>query len=159
MVFLHIDKSNYQKFKGTNKNNIIKFDHFLHTKKVFVLIYMVGCGPCNKVRPEWKKLENVLKEYKDRDDIAIVEIDKDLLSQIKYIKHHPTTFPTMRFITGRGEKIENYEDSSIENKDRTIDSFVEWIKSKENINDKENNHDKTMNITEVFKARKYRSLM
>jgi hypothetical protein len=34
----------------------------------------------------------------------------------------------MRFIEGSEE--ENYEDSSIPTKDRTIDSFVEWIKLK-----------------------------
>lgn len=147
MVFLHINKSNYKKYPNTNRNHIVQLEDFLHTKRVFILIYMEGCGPCNQVRPEWKKLENVLKEYKDRDDIAIVDIDKDLLSRVKYVKHHPTSFPTMRFITGRGEKIENYEDSNIENKDRTIDSFVEWIKSKDNKPDKEYS-------TKTYKKRK-----
>ena len=37
----------------------------------------------------------------------------------------------MRYISNRGETTENYEDSNIKNKDRTVDSFVEWIKSKE----------------------------
>ena len=36
----------------------------------------------------------------------------------------------MRFITNSGKTVENYEDSNISNKNRTIDSFVEWIKSK-----------------------------
>jgi hypothetical protein len=36
----------------------------------------------------------------------------------------------MRFITKSGEEVENYEDSNISNKDRTIDSFVEWVKHK-----------------------------
>jgi hypothetical protein len=33
----------------------------------------------------------------------------------------------MTFITNGGQEVENYEDSNIRNKDRTIDSFVEWI--------------------------------
>jgi hypothetical protein len=37
----------------------------------------------------------------------------------------------MRYISNSGENSENYEDSNIKNKDRSIDSFVEWIKSKE----------------------------
>lgn len=33
-------------------------------------------------------------------------------------------------MTNAGKEIENYEDSDISKKDRTIDSFVEWIKNK-----------------------------
>ena len=142
MVFLHINKKNYNKHSNTNKNPIIKLDDYLHNKKAFVLIYMEGCEPCNKTRPEWSKLQNVLKDYENRDDIAIVDIDRDLLSKVKYVKHQPTSFPTMRYITNRGESVENYEDSNIKTIDRTIDSFVEWIKSKEN-NEKQSSHIKT----------------
>jgi vacuolar-type H+-ATPase subunit F/Vma7 len=142
MVFLHIDKSNFNKFPNTNKNVIVKLEQLLHNNRVFALIYMEGCGPCNAVRPEWTKLQNVLKNFQDRKDVAIVDIEKDLLENVKYLKHKPNSFPTIRYITNKGETIENYEDSDIKNKDRTIDSFVEWIKSKEN---KENNNHKKTN--------------
>jgi thiol-disulfide isomerase/thioredoxin len=131
MVFIHINKNNYTNYSETSRNPIELLNHFLHKKNVFVLIYMEGCGPCNAVRPEWKKLENILKDYKYRHDVAIVDIDKNLLEKVKYVKHHPNSFPTMRYITNRGESIENYEDSNIKNKDRSVDSFVEWVKSKE----------------------------
>ena len=131
MVFLHIDKSNFNKYQGTIKNPVNKLENYIHNHRTFMLIYMEGCGPCNAVRPELKKLQNVLKNYANRDDIAIVSIDKDLVYNIKYIKQHPNSFPTMRYISNRGETTENYEDSNIKNKDRTVDSFVEWIKSKE----------------------------
>jgi len=36
----------------------------------------------------------------------------------------------MRFIADGGNTSENYEDSNIVKKDRTIDSFIEWIHSK-----------------------------
>lgn len=146
MVFLHIDKKNFNKFPNTNQNVIVKLEQLLHNHKVFVLIYMEGCGPCNAVRPEWKKLENILKEHKNRTDIAIVDIEKDLLKNVKYLKHKPSSFPTIIFITNKGETVENYEDSDISTKDRTIDSFVEWIKSKENKESREKNeynHKKT----------------
>jgi hypothetical protein len=44
----------------------------------------------------------------------------------------PSSFPTMRYISNNGKTIENYEDSDIETKDRTIDSFVDWVNSKTN---------------------------
>jgi hypothetical protein len=96
---------------------------------------MEGCGPCNETRPEWSKLKNVLSpEFLDRDDIYIYSIDHTLLNDKDQNKtkiiQSPSSFPTMRFITNAGKSVENYEDSSIENKDRSIDSFIEWIKSK-----------------------------
>jgi hypothetical protein len=101
---------------------------------------MEGCGPCNMTRPEWNKLKNVFKKsFVERNDIGIVSIDKDLMDKIKYIKKEPTGFPTIWYITNKGEFIENYEDSDIEKKDRSIDSFVDWIKLKTN----ENNNSKT----------------
>jgi hypothetical protein len=36
----------------------------------------------------------------------------------------------MRFLENKGNIVENYEDSNISTKDRTIDSFIEWIKLK-----------------------------
>ena len=35
---------------------------------------------CDK--PEWKKLENVLKELNNRNDVAIVDVDKDIFEKI-----------------------------------------------------------------------------
>ena len=126
----HIDKKNYKLFEGTPQNPIVKMDSDLNNGKAFVLIYMEGCGPCNAVRPEWKKLENVFKNISVVDNIAIIDIDKDIIENVKYIKNPPNSFPTMRYITNKGNTVENYEDSNIKNKDRSVDSFVEWIKLK-----------------------------
>ena len=89
---------------------------------------MEGCGPCNQTRPEWAKLKNILSN--DKEDIVVVAIDKDLYSKLKNAGREPMSFPTIRFMTNAGEKIETYEDSEVSNKDRSIDSFVEWIKLK-----------------------------
>jgi hypothetical protein len=69
----------------------------------------------------------------------------------------------MRFITNAGKSVENYEDSNIENKDRSIDSFIEWIKSKtgeENITKSEHNGGrktrKTRKTRKIRKTRKTR---
>jgi hypothetical protein len=167
MVFLHIDKNKYQ----DDGENLIE-DLYKNTgdkdNKIFILIFMEGCGPCNETRPEWSKLENVLSpEFLDRDDIYIYSIDHTLLDEkdkdkIKIIQS-PSSFPTMRFITNAGKSVENYEDSNIENKDRSIDSFIEWIKSKtgeENITKSEHNGGrktrKTRKTRKIRKTRKTR---
>ena len=142
MVLLHIDEKDVGAIK--------KVDDFLRNKKVFILIYMTGCGPCNATRPEWEKLENVLtKEFINRSDVAIVDINTKLTDNLKHIINKPSGFPTMRFY--ENNKFENYEDSNIENKDRTLDSFVEWIELKlndKNISKLSDKHNKT------FKKRK-----
>jgi hypothetical protein len=130
MVFLYINKKNY---KEGSKNLVKELDDYMGKKnnKIFLLIFMEGCGPCNATRPEWAKLKNVLSDnLLKRDDIVVASIDHELCEQLENLNSQPNSFPTMRFITGSGEEVENYEDSNIENKDRTVDSFVEWIKSK-----------------------------
>jgi len=130
MVYLEINKSNYKK---NGKDLVRELDHHLGSKdnKCFVLIFMEGCGPCNATRPEWKKIENVLhKDFLNRNDIIIASIDHQLAEELKYMPSKPSSFPTMRFITNSGKDVENYEDSKINNKDRTIDSFVEWVNLK-----------------------------
>jgi hypothetical protein len=130
MVFLYINKKNYNEGK---KDLVKELDDYMGKKdnKVFLLIFMEGCGPCNATRPEWAKLKNVLEpELLKRNDIIVASIDHELCEKLKNLSSKPPSFPTMRFITGGGKDVENYEDSSIENKDRTVDSFVEWIKLK-----------------------------
>lgn len=127
MVYLEINKKNY------SRGLIDKLNKHLSNKdaKVFIMFYMEGCGPCNQTRPEWSKLKNVLSnDFLNKEDIAIVSIDKDLYSRLKNANKEPMSFPTIRFMTNAGTKIQTYEDSEVSNKDRTIDSFVEWIKLK-----------------------------
>ena len=141
MVFLHIDKKNCM---DGNCDNVKKLDTYLGNKnnKNFILIFMEGCGPCNATRPEWSKIKNVLSpDFLNRNDIIISAIDHTLAEKLTNLKRKPASFPTMRFIEGSNE--ENYEDSNIPTKDRTIDSFVEWIKLKtgeNNISKSDVNH-------------------
>lgn len=135
MVYLEINKTNYNT-GGINK--IDKLNKYLTSKdaKIFILFFMEGCGPCNATRPEWSKLKNVLSnDFLNREDIVIVSIDKDLASKLKNIGSEPSAFPTIKFISNAGKTNENYEDADISQKDRTIDSFVEWIKKKSGENE------------------------
>jgi hypothetical protein len=124
-------------------------DDYIGNKKnkIFILIFMEGCGPCNATRPEWLKIKNVLSSnFLKRNDIIIAAIDHTLAEKLTNLTSKPPSFPTMRFITDGGKTVENYEDSSIHNKDRTIDSFIEWIQLKtgeNNITKLETHHNKT----------------
>jgi len=133
MVFLNINTKNYNEKNSDGKTMIEVLNDLIHdnkNNKVFILYYMEGCGPCNATRPEWDKLKNTLKKYANDNTIAIVDIDQVLASKIKDKNQEPNSFPTIRFITNKGNDVENYEDSNMEKKDRTIDSFVDWINTK-----------------------------
>lgn len=124
MKILHIDT----KTKNTNLFN----EYVEKGKHIFVIFYLEGCGPCNATRPEWKKIEQVLKgKYGKNENIVIADVDQELLKEIKYLTTQPKGFPTIRYISNKGKTSEDYEDCpDIENKDRKIDSFVKWIDSK-----------------------------
>ena len=101
-------------------------------KDVFIIVYMEGCGPCNATRPEWGKLESSLKEqYSTNDKLVVIDVNKDFISNIKHIGSIDG-FPTMKYIGTYGKTIEPYEESSIKKKDRSINSFINWIESKIN---------------------------
>lgn len=99
---------------------------------VFILVYMEGCGPCNATRPEWAKLESALKnQYSKKDNLVVVDINKDFMSNIKYIGAIDG-FPTMKYIGNNGKTVEAYENSSVNKKDRSVSSFINWIELKMN---------------------------
>ena len=160
MVFLHIDKDKWNSDNGKELlDDLYKYSGNKNSK-IFILIFMEGCGPCEATRPEWSKLEHVLSnDFLNRDDCIICSIDHTLLDEKNKLIQAPSSFPTMRFITNAGKDVENYEDSDIKNKDRTIDSFIEWIKSKsgeENITKTEHNGGRKMRKTR--KTRKTRKM-
>jgi thiol-disulfide isomerase/thioredoxin len=122
MIFRTFDKSN------TNIEDIDKY--IQEDKDVFILVFMHGCGPCNATRPEWDKIKKVLdKKYSNNNNIVVVDVNKDYLPDLKYIGD-VDGFPTIKYISDKGKKVESYESSSISNKDRTVRSFIEWIESK-----------------------------
>ena len=72
MVFLHIDKKKLDNGDGEKLVEDLYNNTGNKDNKIFLLIFMEGCGPCNETRPEWSKLENVLsQDFLDRDDIYI----------------------------------------------------------------------------------------
>lgn len=126
MIFIHSDLST---------KNIEKINKYVEEgKDVFILIYMEGCGPCMATRPEWEKITNMLEsKYKSNNNIVIADVDKDLLPSLKYIGNIDG-FPTMKHISNKGKIVEVYENVALTNKDRSVNSFVEWIEKKVNKN-------------------------
>ena len=123
MLILHIN----------SEKDASKIDEMIKQgKDVFIIVYMEGCGPCNATRPEWAKIESALKEqYSTNDKLVVIDVNKDFISNIKHIGSIDG-FPTMKYIGTYGKTIEPYEESSIKKKDRSINSFINWIESKIN---------------------------
>lgn len=108
-------------------NEIIK-----NAKHVFILVYMVGCGPCNATRPEWKKMCDIMdKKYSNDNNVAILDLDSKFMNSVEGLGQIDG-FPTIKYITNNGKKNEAYENSNIPNKERSANSFVKWIESKLN---------------------------
>jgi thiol-disulfide isomerase/thioredoxin len=132
-------------FKHSNisTKNIEEINKYIEQgKHVFVLIYMEGCGPCNATRPEWAKIKHILeKKYKNNNEVVIVDVDSRVSSELKHIGDIDG-YPTMKYISKNGNMVEAYENSSISKKDRSVNSFVEWVESKinnEQVNSSTNN--------------------
>ena len=116
MIFIHTKDVN-------------KVDPYIDEGKcVFILIYMEFCGPCMATKPEWLKIESELdNKYKNNDSIVVADINKDYLSSLKYVGDIDG-FPTMKYICKKNGSlvVESYE------KDRSTQSFIDWIESKIN---------------------------
>jgi hypothetical protein len=133
MVFLHINPTNYNVKHKSKMTPIEELNKCISSgKQIFMLIYKEGCPPCIATRPEWAKIYSNPEVIATRN-IVVVDIDKDLTGHIHNLKKEPLGYPTMRYITNGGETYEDYEDSPIQIKDRSIDSFVDWIKTKTNV--------------------------
>jgi hypothetical protein len=171
MLFLHIDPKNNIKHQDTEEeysdynvydskyNSDQKLTKLLNeymsdkNKKIFILFYMEGCGPCGATRPEWKKIKNVLGKNYD-DNIVIVDIDQVLTNELNGLKSEPVAFPTIRIISDGGKIQEDFEDSEVENKERTIDAFVDWIKLKSDETNKQNGGKKRKTLKHKKRNRK-----
>ena len=124
MKFVHVN----------NESDVSQLQNSVYNNKdIFMLIYMDGCGPCNQVRPEWKKLENVLHKHIKNPkykNVVIVDINKDILEKTKTNIKSPIGFPTITFVSKKGSIQESFEESNSSNKNREIDAFVSWIETK-----------------------------
>ena len=123
------------------QDQLIEFLNDGHKKNhhCFVLIYLVGCGPCNMTKPEWKKVANSFDYRYDKQGIVMAHIDQNNLDRIHGVvgNYSVSGFPTMLHV--HKNKISSYEDSNVKNKNRSAESFKEWINQYVNMNGVGNN--------------------
>jgi hypothetical protein len=133
MPIIHIDviqpgdDENEYKTKKSQNLKILN-DHLNKGNHVFALIHMTGCGPCQATKPKWLGLKS--SKLKDSPDVCVVDIEHTLLDGVKHekFKSNIQGFPTMRHI--KGQQLENYEDVSGIKKDRSLESFIQWLEMK-----------------------------
>jgi hypothetical protein len=158
------------KFKSINKQTKDKqkelqelIRHIKNGKNshVFILIHRTGCPPCEATRPEWLKLENKLsKKHKTDNNVLVADVEEQYMDGLQpnemlrpedaedtvlkpYIGD-VDGFPTMKLIKDNGNTKEPYESSNISKKDRSLDSFTEWIESNINKNQSQSQSLKTL---------------
>jgi len=112
------------------QNDIENFNNDLGSgKHIFLFLFMDGCGPCNQAKPQWKKMQKMFKNsHGNREDVVVAAINQKLFEKLNNAGKEPMGYPCLRYI--KGPSVEEYEDSSIQNKDRTTESFINWIESK-----------------------------
>lgn len=134
MIVLHVDPTDKKSSKELREKNVEQLNDFMSSpsKQLFILFFMEGCIHCQEMHPEWKKIQNDILDanIKHNNNIVVADVEMEYIDKLKHLKKKPVGFPTMYYIANNGELIENYEDSDIENKDRQIESFVNWIQSK-----------------------------
>jgi len=142
MQFLHIPVHTHETEDHINSLN--------NADKVFVLFYMNGCGPCEKVRPQWQQLKYYFNDVNvnDNDDfqknIVIADMNHELSHLVNSIKEKdiPEAFPSIRYLTKNGES-EEYEG------ERNKEAIAEWIKKTiANTNSKLKEKEKENTMTE-----------
>ena len=120
MIVIHADTN----LKANEVNKYVE-----NGADVFMLIYMEGCGPCNATRPEWAKLENALSgQYKNNNRLIIVTVNSKIVDSVKHIGDI-NGFPTILYLSQNGKKMEQFESSSIKDKKRNVDCFMNWVES------------------------------
>jgi hypothetical protein len=95
-------------------------------KHIFLFLSMDGCGHCISTKPNWDNIKYKLKT--NNNNYVVARINSNLFDKVKGIGSEPSGFPTLRYI--KGDKVKEYEDDGF--RDRSTDSFVEWIKNKVN---------------------------
>jgi hypothetical protein len=112
------------------QNEIENFNnHIGEGRHIFLFLFMDGCGPCNETKPKWKKIQKMIKQsHGNREDVVVAAINQKLFENLNNAGKEPMGYPCLRYI--KGPSVEEYEDSTVQNKDRTTESFINWIESK-----------------------------
>lgn len=102
--------------------------HIENGKKVFVLVHMEGCGHCTEIKPKWYAIKEQSNKYPD-NEVVIADVENSLVqdSELNGKLGSINGFPHMIYIYKKEKSLIPYEESDIEEKDRSTDSFLRWI--------------------------------
>jgi thiol-disulfide isomerase/thioredoxin len=98
----------------------------LKNKHGIVLFYMDGCGHCEKMKPDWNKLIDELKE-KHKDEIILGAIESSNMDMFKKSGISPSVsgFPTILYFHPN-----NITRHDMYNGDRSYEDLKKWILDK-----------------------------
>ena len=166
MKIIHI----YQKKSDNNDNNSELSNKINEIKSsiknqtpIFMLLHSEKCGHCIKMLPNWRQLKHSdeIKEKRNHP-FLIVDIEHKMIEKLKDEELNEDLkldnivgYPTI--IQIHKGKIEPYEESGISLKDRSTDSFIEWIESKleeHNIREKNTTPETVDDTEEEYKTPK-----
>jgi len=117
--FLH-----YNTFEGGKHDYSPVKNHIDNGRKAFVIVYMVGCPPCEAAIPEWDKIEEEHHE-KIPEEAMVVKVNRELKDDLaKELQMEEianiSSFPTIVMIE-KNKPLTPYEG------DRNTADFADWI--------------------------------
>jgi thiol-disulfide isomerase/thioredoxin len=90
------------------QNEIENFNNDVGSgKHIFLFLFMDGCGPCNQTKPQWKKIQKMLKNsHGNREHVVIAAINQKLFENLKSFRVYNIIYK-FRHITSVNKRIFN----------------------------------------------------
>ena len=93
----------YMKFIHISPNGAVLFDSLVEKTPAFVKFYSEGCGHCEAMKDDWKKIKKEIKPYKDID-INVIDVNSKAIPNIKSkCAKNINGFPTIIEVLPGGE--------------------------------------------------------
>ena len=110
-----------------DKQTLEQYNNAIMKGKAMVLYYMMGCGACEAMKPEWEKFEEELsKEKYESYDILVARVRSDYLNDVKCDHSGLIGFPTILELFD-GKKVREYDG------ERTMNGFIGFLDEIKNV--------------------------
>jgi len=105
-------------------------DSLKNAKDTFLFFFMDGCGPCERTKESWAKLEKMLPSTMLMGGgITVAMVNQVLFPSLVGVGETPIGFPTLRHVKAKGKGTVEYEDSGVSDSQRSSESLVKWIQN------------------------------
>lgn len=121
----------YMKFIHISPNGAVLFDSLVEKTPAFVKFYSEGCGHCEAMKDDWKKIKKEIKPYKDID-INVIDVNSKAIPNIKSkCAKNINGFPTIIEVLPGGEPgIEHTSERTTKELMKTIKKIMKKHKQK-----------------------------